>query len=116
MMTTVAFRDLLAAGASPLSRTSRISSGRDSYTKHRTAEVIRPSTRPIARWMGCIRARKALKGSSVIPERVVSSTTEKAPSCRVTMQPMIEAAMMRFRRAALPEPNSLLRMIGRQIM
>ena len=69
----------------------------------------------MARWMGCISATKAPKGSSVMPERLVSSTTEKAPSCSVTMQPMIEAATMRARCAPLPSPNQRLRMIGRQI-
>ena len=50
-----------------------------------------------------------------MPESEVSSTTEKAPSCSVTTQPMIEAAMMRARIAPLPVPNQLLRMMGRQI-
>ena len=80
-----------------------------------TAEVMRPSTRPMARWMGCIRAQNAPKGSSVIPERLVSSTTEKAPNCSVTMQPMREAAMMRARWAPLPLPNQWLFWIGRQM-
>ena len=50
-------------------------------------------------------------------ERLVSSTTEKAPSWRVTTQPMTLARTIFARRAAFaPRPaNQLPRMTGRQI-
>ena len=69
----------------------------------------------MARWMGCISATKAPKGSSVMPERLVSSTTEKAPSCSVTTQPMTDAATIRSRTALAPSPNQWLCRMGRQI-
>ena len=98
-----------------LSSTPDRSSGRESWTNTSTAAVMSPSTSPIARWIGCISAQKAPNGSSVIPDRLVSSTTENAPSCRVITQPSIEAAMMRALSALLPSPNDLPFIIGRQI-
>ena len=78
---------------------------------------MRPSIRPMARWIGCMMPRKVPKGSSVMPERLVSTQTEKAPSCSVMMQPSREARMI-FARAApfppMPE-NRFERMMGRQI-
>ena len=97
------------------SLTSRRSSGRESKTKQSTADVISPSIRPIARWIGCISPMNAPNGSSVIPDRLVSSTTEKAPSCSVTTHPMMDAAIMRLRSALLPSPNHLLWIIGFQM-
>ena len=79
-----------------------------------TAAVISPSTRPIARCIGCMIAQNTPKGMSAIPERLVSTTTENAPSWSVTMQPMTEAAMILSLPAAfspLPE-NQLLCIIG----
>ncbi len=58
--------------------------------KQTTAAVIIPSIKPIARWIGCIKAINAPNGSSVIPERLVSITTEKAPSWSVIMHPTID--------------------------
>ena len=109
--------DCLPRSPFSLAETSCSSSGLASKTKIRTADVTRPSTRPMARWIGSIRAQKAPKGSSVMPESVVSSTTEKAPSSSVTVQPRTEARMIRARTAAFSPSleNRPLRMIGRQI-
>ena len=74
-----------------------------------------PSIRPIARWMGCISAQNVPNGSAVMPEAVVSSTTENAPSWSVITQPRMDARMILMRLAALTplEAKRLLRMIGR---
>ena len=53
------------------------SSGCACITKSTTAAVTRPSTTPIARWMGCISSTKVANGSALIPEAVVSSTTRE---------------------------------------
>ncbi|MPN62533.1 hypothetical protein SDC9_210282 [bioreactor metagenome] len=56
-----------------------IISGRAFQTNETTAAVTRPSTIPIARWIGCIKIAKLAKGNSVFPENNVSTTTLKAP-------------------------------------
>ncbi len=66
------------------------SSGWAWRTKSTTTAVMRPSMAPMARWIGSISSRKVPNGSSLTPERVVWSTTAKAPICR----PMIEAARL----------------------
>ena len=70
-------------------------SGRADFKNTRTAPVSAPSTRPIAKCIGCINSAKVLKGSCVTPEHNVSSTTPKAPSCSATVQPSIDAAIIR---------------------
>ena len=54
------------------------------------AAVASPSTTPMARWMGSISSTNWAKGSAEMPEAVVSSTTEKAPS----WSPMTAAVML----------------------
>ncbi len=49
-------------------------------TKDITVAEIIPSTTPIARCIGCIKATKVEKGNSVFPEKKVCNTTLKAPS------------------------------------
>ena len=53
--------------------------------------VTRPSTIPIARWIGCISITNVPKGNSVFPENNVSSTTENAPNCKPITAEIIEA-------------------------
>ena len=80
--------------SAPLSALSSIS-GRIFQTKESTAPVTRPSTRPMARCIGCIRSTKEEKGSAVIPEVSVSRTTAKAPSCRATTTDATEVSVSR---------------------
>lgn len=100
---------------SPLMRTSRNSSGRASWRNSSTAAVMRPSIRPMARWIGCMMAQNAPNGRSVMPESVVSSTTENAPSCSVSTQPSTDASVI-LRRFAARSPRRAkqrLRISGR---
>ena len=113
-MATTVFSERFAPSPSP-SFTPERSSGRELWMNTRTADVMSPSMRPIARWIGCISAMNAPNGSSVMPDRLVSMTTDRAPNCKVTTHPIIDAAMMRARSADLPSPNHLLFMIGRQM-
>ena len=55
-----------------------------------------PSPSPIARCMGCMSSKKAVKGRGVTPEIAVSRETEKAPSCMLSTAPSSEALTMRF--------------------
>ena len=76
---------------------------------------MRPSIRPMARWMGCMMAQNAPNGRSVMPESVVSSTTENAPSCSVSTQPSTDASVI-LRRFAARSPRRAkqrLRISGR---
>jgi hypothetical protein len=64
------------ASERPSALRSRIS-GRVRGTKSTTAAVTRPSTTPMARWMGCIIHANVLKGRSLMPDAVVSSCGQR---------------------------------------
>ena len=61
-----------------------------------TADVIKPSTKPIAKWIGCINDKNVKNGSSVTPEINVSKVTLKAPSCKLKTLPNILAINIFF--------------------
>ena len=101
----------------PLSGSAALAVGADLMARYgpdstvgRTAAVMPPSTRPMARWIGCISAANAPNGRAVMPESDVSTTTESAPSCSVTTHPSTDASTSFVR--PLPE-RSLPCMSGR---
>ena len=69
----------------------------------------------LASVIGCMMAQNAPNGRSVMPESVVSSTTENAPSCNVSTQPSTDASVI-LRRFAARSPRRAkqrLRISGR---